>query len=63
MTTQAKIDHRPEGSVLLCAKMFGAWNQAVYLATAAQIDGRQVNMAIVETRAFPFHLQTIECVP
>lgn len=59
--SQAKIDHRPEGSLLLCAKMFGAWNEAVYLATAAQADGCQVNMAVIQTRAFPFNLQTIEC--
>lgn len=57
----AKTDTRPEGSVLLCAKMFGAWNEAVYLATAAQAAGYAVNMAVIQTRAFPFHLQTIEC--
>lgn len=41
--------------------MFGAWNEAVYLATAAQAAGYAVNMAVIQTRAFPFHLQTIEC--
>ena len=59
--SNAKIDHRPEGSLLLAAKMFGAWNEAVYLATAAQAAGYQVNMAVVQTRAFSFNLQSIEC--
>ena len=59
--SQAKIDHRPEGSVLLCAKMYGAWNEAVYLANAAQADGCQAEVVMLQTRAFSFNLQTIEC--
>lgn len=41
-------DVRPEGTVLLQAAMYGAWNAALYIAQHAAIAGKTVTIEATE---------------
>jgi len=46
---EAKVDQRPEGSILLEAAMYGSWNAVLYVAQyAAAASGKRVLVEDVE---------------
>ena len=54
-------DMRPEGGVLLSAAMFGAWNEALFIAQHATASGMKVQIDAGEHRCIRgIPLQRIE---
>jgi hypothetical protein len=64
MTGEPKIDTRPEGSLLLQAKMYGAWNEVLMIVQHAAIAGHPVSLDAGEHKSMRgLTLQRVEVRP
>ena len=60
--SDARIDYRPEGGVLLSALLYGKWSEACHIAACASGAGHKVEMdAGYVPGAYPIPHYYIKC--